>query len=341
MSRSAAIPFTSEPGAFYRSVDGEMRKTEREAAEEYRFKAAILTTREATDGDRIDIKTLALDDMPFFAQHAADAVYQLGSFTDGHRKTVNGEVEAIWTGRIDLGGVGALREVREDVAYRMSKGDLSQFSGRWGNRLDGKTKRTRRTTLSKDHWAFVDSEKVGRDDVRAYGDLWTHAQNMEGSLVGLAADKTAGPRTVTDAVRAFYERISEAEKLEARYSIARDASTLDMLRLAWTTALDESDEDTLLEALGVSLRASDAPEQPAWALRILEGQDDILSALDIDTSSAHEAIELDGGRTEEPLTAEQLLERRTRTDDAGEKPLSATQLLGRAAARREAGKATE
>jgi hypothetical protein len=341
MSSSAAIPFSSEPGAFYRAEDGEMREAERDAAEEYRFKAAILTTGEATDGDRIDIKTLDIADMPFFAQHAADAVYQLGSFINGHRKTIPGGVEAIWTGRIDLGGVGALRDIRQDVAYRMSTGELNRFSGRWGPRMDGKTKRVRRTTLSKDHWAFVDSAKVGRDDPRGYGDLWTHAEGREGSIVGLGADPTATGREVSDAVRGFCERISEAEKLEARYSIARDATPVDMLRLAWTAALDDSDEAALLEALGLSLRASGDPEQPAWALRILEGQDDILSALDIDNSSAHEAIELDGGRTGEVLTMEQLLERRTRKSDAGTTPATAAQLLGRAEARRLAGKPTE
>ncbi len=198
-----------EPGHFVRA-DGE-RTDSLVGAAHYEFRAAIFTNGEASDGDIIDMSTLKIGaSMPFFAQHMADPTTQLGTLSGGkvtQRSDSQGS-EAVWNGRIDLGGVGDPSKIRIDVAHRMSTGELKRFSGRWGMALDGGTKVTRRVDLTKGHPAYVDASSASEDDIRTHGYYWEGAQAMEGSLVGLGADPGATLRTA--AALAFGEKCRAA-----------------------------------------------------------------------------------------------------------------------------------
>ncbi len=199
-----------EPGEYVRQ-DGVRTDFETGDAARYEFRAAIFTAGEASDGDIIDMRSLNIEpSMPLFMQHMADPGPQLGTLRGG--KVVQGtraaRAEAVWTGSIDLGGVGALSEVRQDVAYRMSTGELKRFSGRWGRSTEGTTKVTRRVNLPATHAAFIDASKLSKDDIKQYGDYWEGADALEGSLVGLGADKAATARE--GGVRDYYKAQCEA-----------------------------------------------------------------------------------------------------------------------------------
>ena len=251
-------PLELEPGFFLRA-DGE-RVDSIEGADSYQFRAAIFTGGEASDGDIIDMRSLRIDtEMPFFAQHMADATMQLGSLTEGAVRKGKRSLEAVWDGAIDLRGAGALQEVRQDVAHRMSTGELRRMSGRWARAIDGSTVVTRRTKLDRGHSAFVDAAKLEPEDPRGFGNHWQGAQAKEGSLVGLGADDDATGRS--EAVRDFYQQcraaVSEHEGLVPISDPEAEATPLDLLQGAMQKARSAGVPESDLVALMTAGEGSD------------------------------------------------------------------------------------
>lgn len=195
-----------EPGYFVRA-DG-VRTDDIEEADKYLFRAAIFTDGEASDGDIIDVRSLKTGTMPLFMQHMADPTMQLGELTNPKVVREGSRNVVIWDGVNELGGVGELRDIRRDVAYRQRAGQLTSYSGRWGYARDGGTKVTRRVNLPKTHSAYIDGGKAAPDDIRQFGSLWEGAEALEGSLVGLPADQAATARE--GFVRDFWAKQREA-----------------------------------------------------------------------------------------------------------------------------------
>lgn len=174
-------------------------------AEAGTFKGVLFTDGEAEDGHILNIAGGEIPErMPFFVNHQADPRDQLGSLflteRTQHQIRVRGEIM--------LDGDGAALEVRRDVLAKMAAGHVRALSGRWDAEPEHVT---RRLDLAKGHVAAVSEKSPVRKRYGLYFEKW---RALEGSLVGLGADKQATLRFARDPslpepVRAFWRSLGE------------------------------------------------------------------------------------------------------------------------------------
>ena len=166
------------------------------------FPATLFTDGEASDGHILDIAGAEIPErMPMFVNHDADPTMQLGSIIKATRTAH--EIKVV--GHIEMEGDSALGDIRRDVALMMSRGHVSQMSGKW-DADQGATKR--RSDLPREHFAYA----------KAGGMYFGRWAAMEGSIVGLGADPKAVVGRASDVelpdhVRAFW-RAFHAEQEE-------------------------------------------------------------------------------------------------------------------------------
>ena len=157
------------------------------------FPATLFTDGEASDGHILDIAGAEIPErMPMFVNHDADPTMQLGSIIKATRTAHAIKV----VGHIEMEGDSALGDIRRDVALMMSRGHVSQMSGKW-DADQGATKR--RSDLPREHFAYA----------KAGGMYFGRWAAMEGSIVGLGADPKAVVGRASDVelpehVRAFW-----------------------------------------------------------------------------------------------------------------------------------------
>lgn len=189
------------------------------------FPATLFTDGEASDGHILDIAGAVIPErMPMFVNHDADPTMQLGSIVGAKR--TDHEIKV--TGQIELQGDGALGDIRRDVALMMSRGHVSQMSGKWDSEPSA-TKR--RSDLPREHFAY---SKGG-------GYYFGRWQAMEGSIVGLGADPRAvigraSDVALPDHVRSFW-RAFQAEQ-EEHGDAATLADAIERLRVAGPSVIN-------------------------------------------------------------------------------------------------------
>lgn len=203
------------------------------------FPATLVTNGPASDPHILDIRTLrAPDSFPMFANHDADPIGQLGTMF-GPRKagksTRLGGASLKVTGRIDVQGDSLLADIRRDVAERMSRGDISQLSVRWGHDEQVvNTPRSDMAALKKVGGEFAYSDVTGGFETAMF---IQYAPVLEGSIVGLGADQAAlvgrsQDLTAPEHVRDFYRMLTltapeRAEETEPEMDLEFDDSDLD------------------------------------------------------------------------------------------------------------------
>jgi len=147
-------------------------------------KGTLATDGEASDGHILNIEGLVAEAPKplLFGHNAFDPWGNLGSWTDFSKTKHSLKGVA----QIELNGVGANAEMRNDVAHMVDQGHIRSFSVRWSPL----TPPVRRIELAPDHPAFIDSAKE-KDWRKLYG-LWFEKSTMdEGSIVTLGADPKA------------------------------------------------------------------------------------------------------------------------------------------------------
>jgi len=147
-------------------------------------KGVLATDGEASDGHILNIEGLEAD-VPkplLFGHNAYDPWGNLGSWTEFSKTkhALKGSAQ------IELNGVGANAEMRNDVAHMVAQGHIRMFSVRWSPLVPP----IRRTELDSTHPAFVDSAKE-KDWRKLYGMWFEKASVDEGSIVTLGADPKA------------------------------------------------------------------------------------------------------------------------------------------------------
>jgi hypothetical protein len=112
-------------------------------------------------------------------------------------------------GEIFTEGDGAEADIRRDIMAKIAAGHVSRMSGRWdADEADVQ----RRTDLDTDHPAFVSDKKAKNDSRYRYGLHFGAWRALEGSVVGLGADKAATMRFAEEAtsepVREFWRSLA-------------------------------------------------------------------------------------------------------------------------------------
>lgn len=170
------------------------------------FNMVLATEGEASDGDILSIKGGQVPErMPLLLSHWNDPTATAGSVTDPSKHLKESPPELRAVGQIEMGGEGALAEVRRDVAYMIGQGHVGAVSIRW-DEVEGGKPPIRRINLPSDHPAFVpEDEKSPR---KRYGMFWPEWRALEGSIVALGADPKAliGRSQETEGVVASFWR---------------------------------------------------------------------------------------------------------------------------------------
>ena len=175
------------------------------------FRATVFTGGEASDGHILNIAGGDIpESIPLFVNHEADPRSQLGTLHFDSRN----DNEVVMRGEIFTEGEGAEADIRRDIVAKMAAGHVSRLSGRWDTE-DGNMQR--RTSLPKDHPAFVDETRAKSDFRFRMGVLFEKWRALEGSIVGIGADPAAVMREfgedpeLSDSVRAFWRGLAEEE----------------------------------------------------------------------------------------------------------------------------------
>ncbi len=169
----------------------------------------LATDGEASDGDILSIEGAELPDaMPLlFGHNMFDAEDHVGTWTKLTKdlsktpKRIRGE------GAIELDGIGAKAESRQDLAFMVGRGHVRGLSIRW-NPID---RPIPRVNLSVDHPAFVDSE-TEKNPAKRWGFFFPTWRALEASLVPLGADAEAligRMRDTNGATRVLWRRAVE------------------------------------------------------------------------------------------------------------------------------------
>lgn len=153
------------------------------------FRMTLASEGEASDGDILSMAGGHIpEQMPLLLSHFNDPTAKAGSVTDAVKELKHKPPRLRATGQIELGGVGALMDVRRDVAYMINKHG-GAVSIRW-DFADGGKQPVRRVNLPSDHPYFVDSE-TEKDYRKRWGYFWPEWKALEGSIVALGADSSA------------------------------------------------------------------------------------------------------------------------------------------------------
>jgi hypothetical protein len=153
------------------------------------FLMTLATEGEASDGDILSIAGGQIPErMPLMLSHASDPTMKAGSVTDSIKELKHSPPRVISTGQIEMGGIGALADVRRDVAYMINRHG-GAVSIRW-DLVDGGKEPIRRVNLPSDHPYFVDAE-TEKSWRKRNGYFWPEWKGLEGSIVALGADPDA------------------------------------------------------------------------------------------------------------------------------------------------------
>lgn len=173
------------------------------------FPVTLFTNGEASDGHIIDVSGMRVaDKIPMYVNHNADPTKRAGSLyapskvmPPGGSSDSLGDSSIQMVARIDVEGDSSAADIRRDLAHGISVGDITAMSGRW----DG-VDSTPRSALDESHYAFAARSS------NPNGVFFKEAIALEGSIVGIGADKSALiGRSMDDAkpehVREFYRSL--------------------------------------------------------------------------------------------------------------------------------------
>ena len=139
---------------------------------------------EASDGHRINVAGVQItDNTPMLFEHWRT----LGIWNEFTKHNEDNPAEATirGVGEIKIGGEGSEKEWRNDVDYMVGEKVIGGLSMRW----EAIDRPQLRTTLSQDHWAFVDGEEA--TGAQEWGLYFHTAEMTEDSVVTFGADKAA------------------------------------------------------------------------------------------------------------------------------------------------------
>ena len=206
------------------------------------FTATLATEGEASDGDILSIKGGQIPErMPMLLSHWNDPTAVAGSVTDPKKELGAKPPRLRVTGRIEMGGVGTLAEIRRDVAFMMGKHG-GAMSVRW-DEVEGGKQPIRRVNLPSDHAYFVDADTA--TGAKRWGYFWPEWRAVEGSIVALGADPGAtvdGRLYATRAdetegeVSAFWRAM--AQDAEAQRDASKAAASLANLRVETNACIE-------------------------------------------------------------------------------------------------------
>ncbi len=174
------------------------------------FTAILASEGEASDGHILSIRGLETrPSMPMlFGHYSSEQIPLMGSIRKPTKTRSDGLSVLRVEGRINLNGDGVLAEVRRGINQLIVDGDLEGMSLRAST-----TKAEPRRNLSKDHPAFVNAEKLDRDDPKRWGYFISRSAAVEGSIVAIGADPKAligrADAAGHAAVQTFFRSLSE------------------------------------------------------------------------------------------------------------------------------------
>jgi len=261
------------------------------------FPLTLFTNGEASDGHIIDIDGLRIpDQLPMYVNHIADPRERAGSLLapvkevpiDSMRTLGDSRVRMV--GRIDVTGDSAAADIRRDLAHGVSVGDINAMSGRW----DGLASEER-SGLPSDHIAYKE---------RSHGLYFSEAVALEGSIVGLGADKDAligRSKDLSKAqhVRDFYTSLVEGFKDEA-------GEAVDVAGILAAYAAQGRQIPGLKE-IATNLGRFCVPEEvaDAWERSSIEEQEVYIESPDVDA--------LDRSLVEQPIAKKESLDNQIQT----------------------------
>jgi hypothetical protein len=200
------------------------------------FPMTLASDAEATDGDLLSIEGAQFPPrVPLQCSHVNDPRSTLGSVS-GFRRDLSSRPKRLRArGQIELGGDGALAEIRRDLALMVARGHVTGISVRWEP-----IKFTRRSELPRTHSAYPHG-----DNPRRRSGVWHESWRvLEGSLVAVQADRASvvGRAAETEgALRQFWRSMAEnACELPMRSDLAHALDAMAALE-ARLDALERQD----------------------------------------------------------------------------------------------------
>lgn len=171
------------------------------------FPMVLATDGEATDGDILSIEGAVLPERaPLLISHQNDPRATAGTVSRFRRDLTGSPKKLRARGAIELGGDGALAEIRRDVAYMIAQGHVTGVSVRWEP-----IEFVRRTELPKEHPAYVNGE-TEKDWRKRHGYYHKKWRVQEGSIVAVQADQAAvigRAQETTGVLSEFWRRMAE------------------------------------------------------------------------------------------------------------------------------------
>lgn len=167
---------------YERQTKGAIQRAEGEKAGG--ISGIVATGGEASDGHILNVAGVRItDNTPMFFEHwrTLGAWDKFEKINEGD--PANASIHGV--GQIKLGGEGEEKAWRNDVNYLVDEKVIGGLSIRW----DAIDRPVLRTTLSKDHWAFVDAEEAKGE--QEWGLYFDTSEMMENSVVTFGADKEA------------------------------------------------------------------------------------------------------------------------------------------------------
>lgn len=173
----------------------------------------LASSGEASDGHILSIRGGTVpEQMPLLISHENDPRSHLGSIVDAKKSTDGGLEVLRATGVIEMGGSGAVADVRRDVAHMIASGHLRGVSISWEP-----TAFVERTSLSADHPAYVSPNDP--DLRKRWGLFVSKWRALEGSVVSVGADPAAligRSNETTGDVAAFWRSMAIATSESGR-----------------------------------------------------------------------------------------------------------------------------
>lgn len=215
------------------------------------FRMILASEGEASDGHILDIEGGEVPErMPLLLAHQNDPTAQAGSVVD-LRKDLKASPRLMRArGLIEMGGEGALAEIRRDVA-NMMQGHPMAVSIRW-DEVEGHPP-VPRVDLPSTHRHFVDAETETSWRKRN-GLYYARWRAMEGSIVPLGADPKAiigRSRSTAGPVSAFWRTVHNEMLAEQARADAALAAALAVLGDALGDARESgATEEQILHLFG-------------------------------------------------------------------------------------------
>ena len=241
---------------YERQTKGAIERAEGEKAGE--ISGIVATGGEASDGHILNIAGVRIaGNTPMFFEHWRTLGIWNGFTKINEDDPPNASIHGI--GQIKLGGEGGEKEWRNDVNYLVDEKVIGGLSIRW----DAIDQPKLRTTLSKDHWAYIDGDEA--KGAQEWGLYFDTSEMMENSVVTFGADKDALIERMDASqggLRSFWnevlsrkaESIDGAALREVLDEIARLHTRMDDFTASGGSATlrDESDRDCLVRIFGAN-----------------------------------------------------------------------------------------